>query len=70
MSKHKVPARRNPVAHAPIMRKGGAHIVSRSGQRSKEKLKIKKLVRNIKAGHSGLDAVWPWYFLRFLRTPS
>lgn len=58
MPKRKTCARVNPVARAPILRKGGAHRVSRSGERSRDKQNIKRLARNIKAGQSGLDAVW------------
>lgn len=58
MAKRKRHTRINPVAGAPILRKGGEHIVSRSGERGREKQKVKKLMKNIKAGLSGLDAVW------------
>lgn len=65
MAKRKRHTRINPIASAPILRKGGEHIVSRSGERSKEKQKVKKLMKSIKAGLSGLDAVWG---LRFIHT--
>ena len=58
MAKRKRHRRVNPVATAPILRKGGVHIVSRSGERQREKQKVKSLMRKIKAGLSGLDAVW------------
>ena len=56
MAKRKRHRRVNPVATAPILRKGGVHTVSRSGERQREKQKVKKLMRSIKAGLSGLDA--------------
>ena len=55
MAKRKRHRRINPVATAPILRKGGVHTVSRSGERQREKQKVKKLMRSIKAGLSGLD---------------
>jgi hypothetical protein len=58
MAKRKRHVRINPVANAPILRKGGEHTVSRSGERSREKQKVRKLMNKIKAGLSGLDAVW------------
>ena len=58
MAKRKRHRRVNPVATAPILRKGGVHTVSRSGERQREKQKVKSLMRKIKAGLSGLDAVW------------
>jgi hypothetical protein len=39
MQRHKV---RNPVAQSPLLRKGGAHVQSKSGQRQKEKNKLKQ----------------------------
>ncbi|MGB0845979.1 MAG: hypothetical protein ACPGSM_04605 [Thiolinea sp.] len=58
MAKRKRHRRVNPVATAPILRKGGVHTVSRSGERQREKQKVKKLMRSIKAGLSGLDGFW------------
>ncbi|MEZ5480491.1 MAG: hypothetical protein R3E95_24320 [Thiolinea sp.] len=58
MAKRTRQRRINPVATAPILRKGGVHTVSRSGERQREKQKVKQMVQNIKAGFSGLDAVW------------
>jgi hypothetical protein len=57
MAKRKRHVRINPVANAPILRKGGEHTVSRSGERSREKQKVRKLMNKIKAGLSGLDAI-------------
>ncbi len=68
MTKKKRYTRMNPVAGAPIMRKGGEHTVSRSGERSRNKQKVKKLVRDIKAGFSGLDAVWGLHISLAART--
>nr|CAA6825965.1 MAG: Unknown protein [uncultured Thiotrichaceae bacterium] len=64
MAKRKRHVRINPVAGAPILRKGGEHTVSRSGERSRDKQKVKKLVKNIKAGLSGFDAVWGLWKLK------
>ena len=58
MAKRKRHRRVNPVATAPILRKGGVHTVSRSGERQREKQKVKKLMRSIKAGLSGLEYFW------------
>lgn len=69
MAKRKRHTRINPIANAPILRKGGEHIVSRSGERSRDKQKVKKLMRNIKAGLSGLDAVWGLSFIHDLCYP-
>jgi len=48
---------RNPVAHAAIMRKGGVHEKSRSGERQQGKQALKQLVSKVKAGSSGLDFI-------------
>lgn len=55
MAKVKRNKPRNPVAIAPIMRKGGAHEKSRSGERQQGKQKLKQLVSKVEAGSSGLD---------------
>jgi len=47
MRRHKV---RNPVACSPLLRKGGAHVQSKSGQRQKEKNKLKQELRILKIG--------------------
>lgn len=39
-----MPKARNPFACAPIMRKGGAHIKSKSGQRRSQKHKLRDVV--------------------------
>ncbi len=57
MAKRKRHRRVNLIANAPILRKGGEHTVSRSGERSREKQKVRKLMNSIKAGLSGLDAI-------------
>lgn len=41
MPAKKKPARRNPVANAPILRKGGAHTKSRKAERKVDKQKLK-----------------------------
>lgn len=45
----------NPVARAPILRKGGAHIKSRSGERQQYKQQLKKQVRKAEAGEGDLS---------------
>lgn len=55
MAKVKRNKPRNPVAIAPIMRKGGVHEKSRSGERQQGKQKLKQLVSRVEAGSSGLD---------------
>ena len=69
MAKRKRHTRINPVAGAPILRKGGKHIVSRSGERSRDKQKVKKLMKSIKAGLSGLDGVWSLGFIHAYSWP-
>lgn len=39
MRRHKI---RNPVAQSPLLRKGGAHVQSKSGQRKRIKNQIKQ----------------------------
>ncbi len=34
--------RTNPIVRAPILKKGGAHLKSKSGQRSRDKAKLKR----------------------------
>ena len=41
MPAKKKPARRNPVANAPILRKGGPHTKSRKARRKSEKQELK-----------------------------
>ena len=55
MAKVKRNKPRNPVATAPIMRKGGVHQKSRSGERQQGKQQLKQLVSRVEAGSSGLD---------------
>jgi len=62
MAKLKRNKPRNPVAVSPIMRKGGVHEKSRSGERQQGKQKLKQFASNIKAGLSGLDCVWRFAF--------
>jgi hypothetical protein len=59
MAKVKRNKPRNPVAIAPIMRKGGVHEKSRSGERQQGKQKLKQLVSRVEAGSSGLDFKLP-----------
>ena len=62
MAKVKRNKPRNPVAVSPIMRKGGVHEKSRSGERQQGKQKLKQFVSTVKAGLSGLDCVWHFAF--------
>lgn len=41
---------RNPVARAPILRKGGAHVKAKSSQRAKAKKEINRAVAEWKNG--------------------
>jgi|WetSurMetagenome_2_1015567.scaffolds.fasta_scaffold158495_2 hypothetical protein len=45
MQRHKL---RNLVACSPLLRKGGAHVQSKSGQRQKDKNKLKQEVKDWK----------------------
>lgn len=45
MRRHKV---RNPVACSPLLRKGGAHVQSKSGQRQRDKSKVKQEINEWK----------------------
>lgn len=54
MAKKQRHARRNPVAHAAIMRKGGAHEKSRSSERQQSRQQIRQLLNKVEAGSSGL----------------
>lgn len=42
MEQMKTQQRRNPVAAAPILRKGGAHQKSRTAERAKARLQLKR----------------------------
>lgn len=57
MAKVKRHKPRNPLAIAPIMRKGGVHEKSRSAERQQGKQKLKQLVSKVEAGLSGLDCI-------------
>ena len=57
MAKAKRHKPRNLVAMASIMRKGGVHEKSRSGERQQGKQKLKQLVSKVEAGCSGLDFI-------------
>ena len=45
--------RMNPIARAPILRKGGAHQKSRSAERQAEKRELRKLINKAGAGDPG-----------------
>ena len=55
--------RRNPVAHAPILRKGGVHQKSRSGERQQDKRTLRKSVSEYTAPLSGRDG---FFFIKFI----
>jgi len=44
MAKVKRNKRRNPVANSPLLRKGGVHEKSRSGERQQGKQQLKQLI--------------------------
>ncbi|MCF6190479.1 MAG: hypothetical protein L3J51_08370 [Cocleimonas sp.] len=50
--------RRNPVAQAAILRKGGVHEKSRKSKRRSEKLKLRKEVSKAMATYRGHSFVW------------
>lgn len=45
----------NPIARAPILRKGGEHRQSRSGERQAEKRQLRKLLAKVGAGDGSAD---------------
>lgn len=53
MAKKQRHRRINPVARAPILRKGGVHTKSRSAKRQAEKRQLQKLIAQSGAGDSG-----------------
>jgi hypothetical protein len=53
MAKKQRHRRINPVARAPILRKGGVHEKSRSAKRQAEKRQLQKLIAQSGAGDSG-----------------
>jgi len=50
--------RRNPVAQAAILRKGGVHENSRKSKRQKQKSVLRKEVSKAMATYSGHSFVW------------
>ena len=50
--------RRNPVAQAAILRKGGVHEKSRKSKRQKQKSVLRKEVSKAMATYSGHSFVW------------
>jgi hypothetical protein len=46
---------RNPVARAPILRKGGVHVKSKSSQRAKTRKELKDAVVQWEKKHGRLD---------------
>ena len=49
-----MPKRRaNPVAHSPLLRKGGVHQQARSGQRFKAKQTLKRQLAELKGDNNG-----------------
>ena len=57
--------RRNPVAQAAILRKGGAHEKSRKSKRQKQKSVLRKEVSKAMATYRGHSFVWI-YFIKLL----
>jgi len=53
--------RRNPVAQAAIMRKGGVHEKSRKSKRQKQKRELRKMISKAMAAYSGHFFVWICY---------
>ncbi|HEX4911420.1 MAG TPA: hypothetical protein VFV64_11730 [Permianibacter sp.] len=51
---------RNRHACAPILRKGGAHGPSQKAERTRDRVKLKSELRQIKATDGRLDAFWSW----------
>jgi hypothetical protein len=51
---------RNRHACAPILRKGGAHGPSQKAERTRDRVKLKTELRQIKATDGRLDAFWRW----------
>lgn len=50
--------KRNPVAQAAIMRKGGVHEKSRKAKRQKQKRELRKMISKAMATYSGHFFVW------------
>ena len=48
----------NPIATAPILRKGGVHEKSNSAKRQASKRELRKLVDKAGGGYSAPDAIW------------
>jgi hypothetical protein len=58
----KLHKKRNPIAQAPILRKGGVHEKSRKAKRQKQKGELRSLVRNTvskaMATYRGHCSIW------------
>lgn len=50
--------RRNPVAQADILRKGGVHEKSRKAKRQKQKRELRKTVSKAMATYRGHSFIW------------
>ena len=48
----------NPIATAPIMRKGGVHEKSNSAKRQADKRQLRKMIDEAGGGYSAPDAIW------------
>lgn len=59
---------RNRHACAPILRKGGAHGPSQKAERTRDRVKLKSELRQIKATDGRLDAFWGWQILAIIFT--
>lgn len=63
MAKKQRHVRINPVARAPILRKGGVHEKSNSAKRQADKRQLRQLVSKAGAGFSGsADYLFPLLF--------
>jgi hypothetical protein len=59
--------RRNPVAVAEILRKGGVHENSRKSKRQKQKRELRKTVSKAMATYRGHSFVWVSILLNYTR---
>ncbi len=55
MAKKQRHVRINPIARAPILRKGGVHQKSRSAERQADKRQLRKLIDKAGAGYGPAD---------------
>ncbi len=53
-----MPQRRNPVAASPLLRKGGAHVKSKSAERKKVRDALRKEVESVLSRRKSYDAAF------------